>query len=320
MADHSSMPAVESRIPVTIITGFLGSGKTTLLNHILSSPHGLRAAVLINEFGAVDIDGSLVVSADRDMMELSNGCICCSMNDGLVKAIERLLQREKPFDVLVIETTGIADPAPVAMTFMRPEFGRRLRVDSILCVVDAEQFAPDRFDDQAVRNQVRFADLILLNKCDRVDPQKLDRVEPRIRSLNSAARIVRTEQARVPLELLLGTGRAEHNLQQFDSEAGGHPGHRHAFCSVAFASDRPIDADRFQAVLESLPEGVFRAKGYLELSGVEPVHIFHLVGRRFTLEEATAAERRTRLVFIGTAFDREQLLAQLRACETGGID
>ena len=132
---------IESRILVTIITGFLGSGKTTLLNHILTAPHGHRVAVLINEFGDVDIDGSLVVSADRDLMELNNGCICCSMNDGLIVALERLLARGVAFDFLVVETTGIADPVPVVATFMRPEFARRMRVDSILSVADAEHFA-----------------------------------------------------------------------------------------------------------------------------------------------------------------------------------
>jgi G3E family GTPase len=304
----------ESRIPVTIITGFLGSGKTTLLNHILSEPHGRRVAVLINEFGDVDIDGSLVVSADRDMMELSNGCICCSMNDGLIAALERLLAREAPFDYLVIETTGIADPVPVATTFMRPEFAPRMRVDSILSLADAEHFALDRFEDPAARNQIRYADVVLLNKGDLVGPARLDEVEGTIRALNPHARILRTERSRVAIPLVLGIGGSHFAEVEAEASAQGH-GHRHAFTSISFASDAPIDPERFQAVLEALPAGVFRAKGFLHLAGVEPIHVFHLVGRRFTLEESPDAERRTRLVFIGTDFDRDALRESLRGCE-----
>ena len=195
-----------SRIPATIITGFLGSGKTTLLNHILGEPHDLRVAVLINEFGDVDIDSSLVVSADRDMVELSNGCICCSMNDGLIAALARLLAREVPFDHVVIETTGIADPVPVAGTFVRPEFSGRMRVDSILAVADAEYFSLERFDDPAARNQLRYADVVLLNKVDLVDTRRVEEVGTMIRGLNPGARILRTERSRVAIPLILGIG------------------------------------------------------------------------------------------------------------------
>lgn len=302
----------ESRIPVTIIGGFLGSGKTTLLNHILAAPHGRRVAVLINEFGDVDIDGSLVVSADRDMLELSSGCICCSMNDGLVAALERLMSREAPFDCVVIETTGIADPVPVAGTFLRPEFGSRMRVDAILSVADAEHFAPEWFDDPAARNQIRYADVVIVNKIDLVDAARLEAVEASIRGLNAGARLVRTERARVAIPLVLGIGGVHAAADAgFESTAG----HRHAYRSVSFSSDAALDPERFQAVLETLPEGVFRAKGFLQLAGVESMHVFHLVGRRFTLEAVADVERRTRLVFIGPSFDAEALLGRLRCCE-----
>jgi len=304
------------RIPATIITGFLGSGKTTLLNHILGEPHDLRVAVLINEFGDVDIDSRLVVSADRDMVELSNGCICCSMNDGLVAALARLLARETPFDHVVIETTGIADPVPVAGTFVRPEFSCRMRVDSILGVADAEHFALERFDDPAARNQLRYADVVLLNKVDLVDTRRVEAVEAMIRGLNPGARILRTERSRVAIPLILGIGGEHGGRTLGDPPPQGQP-HRHPYRSVSFLSDVPIDPERFQRVLEGLPEGVFRAKGFLYLAGVEPIHLFHLVGRRFTLEEADGVERRTRLVFIGTEFDRDALTRELRGCEVG---
>ncbi len=304
----------EPRILVSIITGFLGSGKTTLLNHILTAPHGRRIAVLINEFGDVDIDGRLVVSADRDMMELSNGCICCSMNDGLIAALERLLAREAAFDFIVIETTGIADPVPVAATFVRPEFATRMRVDSILAVADAEHFALERFEDPATRNQIRYADVVLLNKADLVTPTRLDAVGAMIRDVNPHARIVPTERSRVAIPLVLGIG-GTHAAEWDDALVSREGGSRHAFRSISFSSDAPLDPERFQAVLEGLPEGVFRAKGFLQLAGVETMHIFHLIGRRFTLEEAADADRRTQLVFIGTAFDRDALVARLRECE-----
>jgi len=302
----------ELRIPVAIITGFLGSGKTTLVNHILAEPHGRRIALLINEFGDVDIDQSLVICAERDLVSLSNGCICCSMSDGLITALQRLLERRSDFDYLVIETTGIADPAPVAMALLRPEFAALLRLDAIITLADAEHFAVELFEDPSTRNQIRYADVVLLNKCDVVGSPRIEAVEDQIRSLNPQARIVRTKQSRVAIPLIAGIGGS--------AFAGNRPrdaiASDHAFRSVSFSTAAPLDPDRFQSVLEEMPAGVFRAKGFLLLAGVQPVHVFHLVARRFTLEEAPGAARSTQLVFIGTDFDREALLGRLRACET----
>ena len=197
-----SRPAA-GRLPVTLVTGFLGSGKTTLVNHILSNRAGVRAAVLVNELGEVGIDNDLIITAEDGMIELTNGCICCSTNSDLVDSIVRVLGGAKPVDHIIVETTGVADPLPVAHTFQRPEFRDALRLDAIVAVADAEQFSLDLFDGIAARNQLRYADAILLNKCDRVGAERLGTVEEKIRSLNAEARLVRTTRSAVPLPLIL---------------------------------------------------------------------------------------------------------------------
>ena len=196
-------PRRAERVPVTLVTGFLGSGKTTLVNHILSNRAGVKAAVLVNELGDIGIDNDLIVAAEGGMIELSNGCICCSTNNDLLDSIVRVLGRPEPVDHILVETTGVADPLPVAQTFQRPEFRDALRLDAIVAVADAEQFSLDLFDSQAVRSQLRHADAILVNKCDRVGEERLDSVEGKIRAVNAEARLLRTTRSAVPLPLIL---------------------------------------------------------------------------------------------------------------------
>jgi G3E family GTPase len=170
-------------IPVTIITGFLGSGKTTLLNHILSNQDGIKTAVLVNEFGEIGIDNELLVTTGEDMVELSNGCICCTINNDLVEAVYKILERPEKIDYLVVETTGLADPLPVALTFLGTDLRDLTRLDSIVTVVDAENFSIDLFNSQAAENQIAYADIILLNKSDLVDEADLDLLEVRVRDM-----------------------------------------------------------------------------------------------------------------------------------------
>lgn len=308
----------EPRLPVTIVTGFLGSGKTTLVNHILTNQAGLRVAVMVNEIGEIAIDNDLIIGAADDLIELANGCICCSINNDFLDAAFRVLQRIPRVDYLIVETTGLADPLPVALTFLRSELRDQVRVDSIVALADAENFSLERFASKAALNQLRFADFVVLNKCDLTTPERANAVADTIRNLaGSTARMVCATRAQVALPLILGTGvfRADFGPDQDTHdhiEADG-------FEAVSFANDRAFSAERFQQFLEDLPANVFRAKGILSVEGSSRRHLFHLVGRRFTLDEAAdeAAGAMTgpnRLVLIGQNLDGEKLREQLRAC------
>lgn len=277
-------------MPVTIITGFLGSGKTTLLNHILSNRQDLKVAILVNEFGDINIDSQLLVSMDEDMVELSNGCICCTINDGLVDAVYRVLERDDRVDYMVIETTGVADPLPIILTFLGTELRDLTRLDSIVTVVDSETFTPDHFDSEAAFKQIAYADVTILNKTDLAAPDKLKNLEAYISTVKEGARILHSQQGQVPLPLILDVGynnpeayadlvREEIQQTQHEHEHPHshndhkHPPHSHehhphehhphehhhhhsshldndGFVSIAFESDRPFDVKKFETFLQ----------------------------------------------------------------------
>ncbi|MFN7714842.1 MAG: CobW family GTP-binding protein [Pseudanabaenaceae cyanobacterium] len=202
-APESTLDLPKSGMPVTIITGFLGSGKTTLLNHILQNQQNLKVAVLVNEFGDINIDSQLLVAVDENMLELSNGCICCTINNGLVDAVYSVLERSERIDYMVIETTGVADPLPIALTFLGTELKYLTRLDSILTMIDAEQFDESHFESEAAFAQVMYGDIILLNKTDLVPEVKLVALENYINDVKTKARILRTNFGAVPLPLIL---------------------------------------------------------------------------------------------------------------------
>lgn len=325
-------------LPVTIITGFLGSGKTTLLNHILNSCQDLKVAVLVNEFGDIDIDSQLLVSVEADMVELSNGCICCTINDDFVEAIYNILERNEKVDHLVIETTGVADPLPIAYTFVGPPLRNLTHLDSIVTLVDAEAFSPEHFESEAALNQVSYADIIVLNKTDLAAAQQVDALEAWIREQKWGARILRSQNSQIPLPFILDTNLFQSERYAAEAKAmakamhdhdhpapHSHDHHLHSnhlandgFVSVAFESDRPFDLDKFQDWLaDDLSENIFRAKGFLWFDTVAPRYMFQLSGKRYTLDtDKWPGAPKTQLVLIGRELDAPKLQHQLQCCLT----
>ena len=317
-------------MPVTIVTGFLGSGKTTLLNHILQNQQGLKIAVLVNEFGDINIDSQLLVSMDQDMMALSNGCICCSINDGLIETVYEVLERDEKVDYLVVETSGIADPLPLAFTFVGTELKHLTQLDSILTVVDAETFSPESLDSQAALSQVTYGDIIVLNKVDLVSPEQLKAVEAHIRTIKNGARILHSRYGNVPLRTILdvqlSSTEQHHDWEQTLEQAGQLASDRQGtasnhldndgFQSLSFQSDRPFDLLRFQHFLtEQLPDTVYRAKGLLWFQWETERFIFQLSGKRYSLNiDEWPAQPHNQLVFIGRNLDKLTLMQQLNNC------
>jgi G3E family GTPase len=348
----STLDIPKRGMPVTIITGFLGSGKTTLLNHILNNRQDLKVAILVNEFGDINIDSQLLVSVDEDMLELSNGCICCTINDGLVDAVYNVLERDDHVDYMVIETTGVADPLPIILTFLGTELRDLTRLDSIVTIVDAETFTPDHFDSEAALNQVAYGDVTILNKTDLASPEKVKELEAYIGTVKVGARILHSQHGKVPLPLILDVGYnnpeayadlVQEEIEQTQHEHDHHHSHDHhehhhhddhahhphehhhhhsahldndGFVSIAFESDRPFDVKKFELFLqEQLPQEVFRAKGILWFAESDLRNIFQLSGPRFDLQgEEWRTPPKNQMVLIGRNLNADELRQQLAAC------
>jgi G3E family GTPase len=338
------------KIPVTVLTGYLGAGKTTLLNRILSEPHGKRFAVIVNEFGEIGIDNELVVNADEEVFEMNNGCVCCTVRGDLVRIIDGLMRRKGKFDAIIVETTGLADPAPVAQTFFVDEqVGAKTKLDAVVTVADAKWLADRLKDAPEAKNQIAFADVILINKTDLVAPEELSELEARIRGLNPYARLHRTERANIDINEVLGRnafdldrildiepafldaeeGHAhEHEHGHHHDHAHHHHGnglkhyHDEEMQSVSLRTEKPLNPDKFFPWVQDLVAkdgpNILRCKGILSFKDDPERFVFqgvHMIldgdhQRPWRNDEPRAS----RIVFIGRNLPEDRIRQGFEGC------
>jgi G3E family GTPase len=315
-------------VPITILTGFLGAGKTTLLNRILTGNHGLRVGVLVNDFGSINIDAELVVGVDNNMISLANGCVCCEIRDDLIESVVALLARPEAIEYILLEASGVADPGGIFATFSDSNLRDRIRLDSVICVVDADQvFAHPEYPpllDLKLR-QVGFADMLILNKVDLAGPEQVGKVRAWLDERFNRLRIVETNYCEVPYEILLGVGRfdparAALNVQGIDERCSdpachdghgnhdhGHNGQNHSnvFSTWSYETDQPLVLEALRETLRKLPGTVYRAKGVVyNTDAPQRRAVLQVVGRRVDIsfqEDWGERAPRTQIVAIGAA-------------------
>ncbi len=339
---------MSDKIPVTVLTGYLGAGKTTLLNRILSEPHGHKYAVIVNEFGEVGVDNDLIIGADEEVFEMNNGCICCTVRGDLVRIIDGLMRRKGKFDAIIVETTGLADPAPVAQTFFVDEnIGRKTKLDAVVTVADAKWLEARLKDAPEAKNQIAFADVILINKTDLVSTDALKEIEARIRAINPYAKVHKTQRCQIPLPEVLGRNAFDlsrivaiepdflsgngHDREHDHDGHDHHDDHQHVglkhyhdeeMQSVSLRTEKPIDPDKFfpwvQDLVAKEGQNILRCKGILafkddpERFAMQGVHMI-LDGDHQRPWQA-GEKRESRMVFIGRNLSADKIRQGFDSC------
>ena len=328
MSDQQAQAAAEpGKIPVTVLTGYLGAGKTTLLNRILTENHGKRYAVIVNEFGEIGIDNDLVVGADEEVFEMNNGCICCTVRGDLIRIMDGLMKRRGKFDAVIVETTGLADPAPVAQTFfMDQDVSEAARLDAVVTVADAKWLAERLKDAPEAKNQIAFADVILLNKIDLVSEAELADVEARIRTINPYARLHRTTKCDVEIAQVLERNAFDLEriieLEPDFLEEGHHHHHDEEMQSIAITLEGEVDPEKFLPWISQLTQvqgpDILRCKGIVAFPDEPKRFVFqgiHMILDGDVQGDWKADEtRRSRVVFIGRNLDEAAIREGFLAC------
>jgi G3E family GTPase len=315
-------------IPVTILTGFLGAGKTTLLNRILNGNHDLKVAVLVNDFGSINIDAELVVGVENNVISLANGCICCTIRDDLIETVLETIDRPERPEYILLEASGVAEPSGIAVTFNHPGFRDRIRLDSILCVVDAEQVfaAPETMELKIF--QIAWADMVILNKMDLVDRNQIGKIKEWLDNRFHRYRLIEASHCAVPLEILLSVGRFDparpdaNALPEEDccTDPNCHHDHAKAFSTWSYETDQPLSLEALRETASKLPANIYRTKGVIYTADApERRMVLQVVGKRVDISMEDAwGERppRTQVVAIGApgAIDKEALRARFEQC------